>query len=251
MPEIVSPKELISLLNELQHQEEAQRRIIDSSSLDPQLSLLRQWQSERLTRTYTDLLNDRRYRSACLFILSDIYSPRDFSQRDQDAEHLYSLLSRFLPQAMLWLLADAIRLNQLTDRLDHALLVELEKNLVMTEALTEQSYAQAFRQCDNYEQRREQIELMVKILREAARGARNPIFAASLRLVHRPAERAGWMEVYNFLERGYRACRPMRDVRHFVNTIHQRETIILDQIFAGEPEPFRLNQPGIDDSHKC
>jgi hypothetical protein len=240
MPEIISPKEIISLLSELQHREEAQRRVIDGSSLNPRLSLLRQWQSERLACTYADLLNDKQYRSACQFFLSDIYSPRDFSQRDQDAEHLYSLLSRFLPQAMLWLLADAIRLNQLTDRLDRTLLVELEKNLVMTKAITEHSYAQAFRQCDNYDQRREQIELMVKILREAAQGARNPIFAASLRLVRRPAQRAGWIEVYNFLERGYQACRPMRDVKRFVKTIQQREMIILDQIFAGEPEPFRI-----------
>lgn len=238
MPEIVSPKEFIHLLSELQHWKEAQRRNIGESALDPPLALLRQWQSERLARTYDDLLNDKQYRSACLFFLSDIYSPRDFSQRDHDAEHLYSLLSRFLPQAMLTLLADAIRINQLTDQLDRALLSEIEKCFGITDTLTPQLYAQAYRQCDNYAQRREQIELMAKILREAAQGARNPIFAASLRLVRRPAQRAGWIEVYDFLERGYQACRPMRDVKYFVNTIQQRETIILDQIFAGDPEPF-------------
>lgn len=238
MPEIVSPKEFIRLLNELQHHEEAQRRNIGDSALDPQLALLRQWQAERLARTYADLLDDKQYRSACQFFLSDIYSPRDFSQRDQDAEHLYSLLSRFLPQAMLTLLADAIRINQLTDQLDRALLLELENNIALTDTLTPQLYAQAYRQCDNYDQRREQIELIAKILREAAQGARNPIFAASLRLVRRPAQRAGWNEVYDFLERGYLACKPMRDVKYFVKTIQDRETIILDQIFAGEPEPF-------------
>ena len=127
MPEIVSPKEFIHLLSELQHREEAQRQAIDNTMLDPQLASLRQWQSERLARTYTDLLNDKQYRSACLFFLSDIYSPRDFSQRDQDAEHLYNLLSRFVPQAMLRLLADAIRTNQLTDQLDRALLREVNE----------------------------------------------------------------------------------------------------------------------------
>jgi hypothetical protein len=238
MPEIVSPKEFIHLLSELQHREEAQRCNVGDSTLDPQLALLRQWQSERLAHTYADLLNEKQYRSACLFFLSDIYSPRDFSQRDQDAEHLYRLLSHFLPQAMLTLLADAIRINQLTDQLDRALLLELEKSFGMNNTLTPQLYALAYRQCDNYAERREQIELMAKILQEAAQGARNPIFAASLRLVRRPAQRAGWIEVYDFLERGYQACRPMRDVKHFVNTIQQRETTILDQIFAGDPEPF-------------
>ncbi|HLD93140.1 MAG: hypothetical protein A2W35_14920 [Chloroflexi bacterium RBG_16_57_11] len=240
MPEIVSPKEFIRLLSELQHHEEAQRRKVGDSTLDPQLALLRQWQAERLQRTYADLLNDKQYRSACLFFLSDIYSPRDFSQRDHDAEHLYSLLSRFLPQAMLRLLADAIRTNQLTDQLDRALLLELKNNFGMTDTLTPELYAQAFRQCDNYTQRREQIDLMAKILQEAAQGARNPIFAASLHLVRRPAQRAGWSEVYDFFERGYQACRPMRDVKFFVKTIYQRETTLLDQIFSGDPEPFAL-----------
>ena len=183
-------------------------------------------------------MNAKQYRAACQFFLSDIYSPRDFSQRDHDAEHLYNLLSRFLPQAMLRLLADAIRTNRLTDRLDRVLLQELRKHLEMTEALTPGEYAQAFRQCDNYAERREQIELMTKILLEAAQGARNPIFAASLRLVRRPVYRAGWSEVYDFLERGYQACRPMRDVKYFVKTIYQREFTILEQIFAGDDRPL-------------
>jgi predicted DNA-binding protein YlxM (UPF0122 family) len=242
MPEIVTPKEFIRLLSELQHREEAQRRKIGETALDPQLALLRQWQSERLAHTYADLLTDKQYCSACMFFLSDIYSPRDFSQRDHDAEHIYSLLSRFIPQSMLALLADAIHTNQLTDQLDQALLNELEKSSGMTGTLTPQIYAQAYRQCDNYAQRAEQIDLMVKILRDAARGARNPIFAASLRLVRRPAQRAGWIELYDFLERGYLACKSMRDVNYFVKTIHQRETTILDQIFAGDPEPFALKQ---------
>lgn len=240
--EKIAPIEFIQLLRELQHREEARRKAANGVTLDPKLVLLRRWQSERLARTYADLLADEQYRAACLFFLSDIYSPRDFSQRDQDAEHLYNLLSRFLPAAMLTLLADAIRINQLTNQLDRALLKVLVEDLAMTDAITPQLYAQAYRLCDNYSERREQIELLVKILREAATGARNPIFAVSLRLARAPARRAGWDELYDFLKRGYAACKPMRNVDYFVATIYQREMDLLDRIYAGDPEPFKFSR---------
>jgi hypothetical protein len=238
MAEKVSPKEFIHLLGELQHSQEAQRRTVDGAALDPQLALLRQWQTERLKCTYADLLADEQYRAACLFFLSDIYAPRDFSQRNHDAEHLYSVLSRFLPEAMLALLAEAIHINRLTSQLDQDLIKILVEDLGVTDSITPELYAQAYRLCDNYAQRREQIDLLVKVLQEAAKGARNPLFAVSLRLVRRPAERAGWFELYDFLERGYTACKPMRKVDYFVATIAGRETALLERIFAGEANPF-------------
>jgi hypothetical protein len=251
MPGKVSPKEFIHLLNALQHRQEAQRVAVDGVSLDPQLAMLRQWQTERLTNTYSDLLADEEYRSACLFFLSDLYAPRDFSQRNHDAEYIYNLLSRFLPEDMLALLADAIRINQLTSQLDHTLLKVLVDDLGATETITPQLYARAYRLCDNYAERKEQITLLTRTLQEAAEGARNPLFAVSLRLVRGPAQRAGWFELYDFLERGYLACKPMQNVDAFVGTIQRREMEILDKIFADDEETFvqqENNTPTIDDS---
>ena len=242
MPEKVSPSEFIRLLSELQHRQEAQRVSVEDATVDPQLAMLRQWQSERLTNTYADLLADEQYHSACTFFLSDIYAARDFSQRNYDAAHLYGILSRFLPEAMLALLADAIHLNQLTSQLDHALLQVLVKDLGMTDTITPQMYSQAYRLCNNYSERQGQIELLVEVLKKAAKGARNPIFAATLRLVRRPTQRAGWFDVYDFLERGYLACKPMKDVERFVKTIQARETAVLDKIFADDPQPFEQEQ---------
>lgn len=249
MTEKVSPNEFVRLLTELQHQPEAQRVTVEGVTLDPQLALLREWQSRRLANTYADLLAEKQYRAACQFFLSDVYAARDFSQRNQDAEHLYSILSRFLPERMLKLLADAIRINQLTNQLDHALLRVLVQEFGVIETITPEIYAQAYRLCNHYTERREQIELLTRVLWEAATGARSPIFAISLRLAEGPAQRAGWSELYGFLERGYWACKPMRNIGFFVKTIEQRELALLEKIFRGDPQPFQLMQTKtIDDS---
>jgi hypothetical protein len=45
-------KDVLSLLYELQHQTEAQQQEVGNKELDPQITLLRSWQSQRLRHTY-------------------------------------------------------------------------------------------------------------------------------------------------------------------------------------------------------
>src|SRR4051794_40704114 len=81
-------------------------------ALNPQLTLLRTWQSQRLAQSYADLLADPHASPACRFFLSDIYAPRDFSQRDHDIERIYAYLVRVLPSQALQLLSTVIELNR-------------------------------------------------------------------------------------------------------------------------------------------
>ncbi len=228
------------LIRDLQSSEDARRQSVPAAELDPQLALLRAWQSRRLERTYADLLADPRYEPACRFILSDIYAPRDFSQRDHDAEQIHAVLSRFLPAALLQTLTDAIEMNRLTAALDQALLRMLVDQLGMTGELTPELYAQGYRACDNYAERLHQIELITGILRQVGEGARFPGVGVTLAVARKPAERLGWAEAFDFLVRGRAAFKPMRDVETFVSTIQRRETCILDQIYAGAADPFNI-----------
>jgi hypothetical protein len=237
MPKI-PVRDVLSLLYDLQHHSEAQQQEVASRGLDQQLSLLRDWQSQRLQDTYTDLLSIKKYRPACEFFLSDIYAPRDFSQRDYDAQRLHEILSRYLSASTLYLLADALRMNQLTNDLDHQLLRVLTGKLGVTDSITPQVYAEGYRLCDNYDQRQEQIDLLVQILNEVGKLARNPIVGVASHLARIPARRAGWHEIYDFLERGYAALRRIRNLTPFINTIERREIRILERIYAGHPQPF-------------
>ena len=232
---------LINLLVNLQDSDEVRRQSVETQVLAPQLGLLRAWQAQRLERTYTDLLADKQYAAACRFFLSDIYAARDFSQRDHDAERLHDLLSRYLPAYMLSLLADTIQLNQMTKQLDQALLHALVDELGVTDTISAGQYAQGYRICNNYAERLLQIERIVAILDEACLGARHALTGISLKLVRVPAQRAGWGELYDFLLRGYTASQPMRKVQYFTGAIRQRETQILDRIFANHPDPFGID----------
>jgi hypothetical protein len=213
---------------------EAPQRPADAG-LTPQMVLLRSWQMERLTQTHADLLASERYGLACRFFLSDLYAPQDFTLRDQGFQKLYHSLQRFLPPPLLGILRDAIDLNDLTRDLDDKLLAVLIDELGMTDILTSQMYAEAYRRCDNYDDRVRQIEMLVEVGRKIDGIVRLPFIGLALRLAHTPAHRAGWGPVHDFLERGYAAFKQMKYADEFLEIIHEREMQILEQIFRRCP----------------
>jgi len=229
------PKEpnLLQTILRLQGSQEAGREAIEQAGLPFQVAMLRTWQSERLRRTYADLLTDPQYGPASRFFLSDIYAPRDFSQRDHDFERLHIILSRYLPASMLSALKSSIDLNRTSHMLDALLLEVLITQLGVTDHITPDQYAEAYRRCDNYPTRVEQIGQMAATINEVALGARLLFTGPTLKALRLPAERLGWVEVYDFLERGYQAFRTMRKPKFFVDTIHDRELALLDHIYAG------------------
>jgi hypothetical protein len=228
------------LLHDLQHNDALQHQPVAEGGLDPQLALLRTWQAQRLAQTYADLLDDPSSRPALCFFLSDLYAPRDFSQRDYDIERIYTFLAQVLPAQTLHLLTDIVALNRLTTELDLDLCRVLVGQLGVTDTITAAQYAEGYRICANYAVRLHQLDLITTVLARVGVGAHQPIVGLAMKLAWLPAQRAGWGELYDGLKRGYAAFRQLRDVPTFVDTIAQRERRLLDQIYAGNPTPFTL-----------
>lgn len=210
----------------------------------PDLTALRTWQVDRLKRTYADFLADERYSPACHFFLSDIYGPEDYSQRDQDAEHIYRLASRYIPADMLRLFTDVIWLNKFTAALDLVLLEALVDKLGVpltgqgAAALTPELYAEGYRICDNYEARKLQIDLLMRVIFDVGKGTQHPLVGVTLRMAYFPAQVAGWGELHSFAVRGAKAFQKMKKPNDFAHAIGQREMHILDRIFENHTDPF-------------
>jgi hypothetical protein len=220
--------------------EQTPHRRVGGAPLDRQMQLLREWQVRRLTRTYHDLLKNPRYQPACDFFIRDIYAARDFSQRNYDLRKLHDSLRRWIPDAMIRPFTLAIRLHELTEELDQALLTVLVDELGMTDRLSVEMYAEAYRRCNNYAARVRQIEWVEQIGKGVEALINIPFSANVMRLARGPATRAGWGELMSFLERGYAAFKQLRGAGEFLKTIRERELSILDRIYAQDPNPFEI-----------
>lgn len=242
MGERAKPKNPRNLPELLHVVEETKHAEVKGKPLDPRLQLLRDWQVQRLARTHHDLLVNPRYQLASDYFIHDIYAARDFSQRNYDLRRMHETFRRWLPEVMIRPLTLAIELHELTEKLDGQLLEVLVKELGLTDHLDAEMYAEGYRRCNNYPARVRQIELIRDIGMRVEGLVNFPFSSTALKLGHGPAVRAGWGELMDFLERGYKAFKQMHGANYFLETIRKREREILERIYAGDPKPFGFEQ---------
>ena len=203
---------------------------VASVELPPLERFLRAWQSDRLTRTHADFLDNPEFGPAAQFFLTDVYADRDFSRRDAELEALYKFLQPLLSKEALESMANSVALNRLTYRLDGEMVERLEA-MGVTEVFTTHQYEEAYRQ-GRYEDRVAQIDLVVTLMRQVADLHHYPFVGAALHTTRGPAKRMGWHELHDFLERGYDAWRGVRDPEPFLHAIHTREQALNDRLFG-------------------
>ncbi len=205
--------------------------------LDARFAALAQWQSERLARTYADLLADPRFEPAVRFFLEDLYGPRDFTARDRDMARIVPTMERLLPEAVLETVADAMELNALSHELDAAMVEALFPAPVNgTVAIDDDAYTRAFAAVGRAADRQRQVDLILRVGRELDAVVHRPFVGRVVAMTRGPARLAGFGELQAFLERGLAAFRAMGSAEPFMSAIDERERALLDGLLAGDTQ---------------
>lgn len=208
-------------------------------ALEARLKDLRNWQATRLARTYADIRKNARYAAAVEFFLSDLYGVHDFAARDEELRRAWRYFRRSLPEAPRRALARAVELDVLTEELDRAMAAALSSR-----TLDEQGYAAAYRKVGQRPSRERQIDLVIEAGRDLDRAVRHAWVRPLLAATHAPAHAAGFGVLQDFIERGYRAFKAMAGAEEFLATLRERETAVMEALFAGASDPFARVRAG-------
>ncbi|MEI8307886.1 MAG: hypothetical protein WCF99_12565 [Chloroflexales bacterium] len=192
---------------------------------------LQVFQSHRLRRDYRDLSAIPMYEPVGEFFFTELYGPRDFSQRDNDARRLQHFL-HIVPGVHLHDVEELLELISITAELDDDLTSLLIDRCVPL-TFDEQIYEQIYREADNYEDRYRQLELIANSLDNVFRLSRSHLLGIGLERSSTIARLAGFESGHTFLLKGYRALRNVTEIDHFVTTIYNRELDRLNRIFDG------------------
>lgn len=204
---------------------------------------LRGWQATRFLRTYANLMASDRYRPAAEFFLSDLYGPKDFSQRDEALEHFLPAITRILPASAIHTLGVGVELDLLSESLDSAMVqILLAEGQSAEVDIGVADYARAYRACATRRERERQIELILQIGDAIDGLTRKPLLRAAIALIKGPAHAAGMGALHDFLDRGFKAFRHMRGAAEFLAIIRERESLILARLYAKHRAPFELDQ---------
>ena len=211
--------------------------LADASDLafHARVKAVKAWQQQRLRRCYADLAGDSRYAKAVAFFLDELYGTRDSAIRDRDLIRMYPTMKRLLPKFAFDTVDSALEMDVLAEEFDQA----IAKQLAGT-ALTETSYAVAFRAVGRRADRLRQVKLMREVGQGLDLVVKKPLLYTTLKMLRKPAKMTGLGEMQQFLEAGFSAFRHMNGAEHFLNTIAGRETELIERLLDNHPKPFAI-----------
>ena len=193
---------------------------------------VKRFQARRFRATYADLLHSPRYKTAAAFFLHELYSDKDYAERDQQFARIANTIARLFPQAVVNTTGALAQVHALTETLD---------DLMARCWLADSSAAPQGNECDRYIRcwrrlgdraaRHHQLEVVLQLGQEMDRLTRMRGLLTLLKMMRRPAAAAGLDSLQQFLETGFEAFARMGGADEFLQLVQQRESEWIRSLF--------------------
>jgi hypothetical protein len=204
-------------------------------SLGTAVGRLKRFQARRFAGTYADLLGSESYGSAARFFLEELYSERDYGERDAQFARIAGAMERLFPRDVADTAAALAQLHALTESLDH----DMARIESMEGHDDVAGYVRAWRAVGRREDRQRQLQDVIAMGSELARLTRLPGLRTMLRMMRGPASAAGLSALQRFLESGFDTFASVAKQRGgaepFLRIIREREQRLMDLLFGGDP----------------
>jgi hypothetical protein len=191
-------------------------------------------QSRRFSGTYADLLAGKQYATAARFFLEELYSDKDYAERDAQFARIAGAIEKLFPEQVANTAVELAELHALTEELDQAMalawLAQVDEEL--TDA---QRYTAAWRSVGRRADRESQLRVVIGIGHQLARLTRAPGLRIMLRMMRGPAVAAGLGSLQRFLETGFDTfsamARRLGGAEEFLGVIQGRELALIEMLF--------------------
>lgn len=196
------------------------------------VSEIKAFQARRFTGSYFDLLQTKQYKPATLFFLEELYSEKDYSDRDAQFSRIAGTLERLFPKQVVQTAVALAQLHCLTEELDLAMaqswLSNPEPNAVTR-------YIATWHAVGRRQDRHAQLSGALRVGQELVVLTHTPGLRMALKMMRRPAQLAGMAALQHFLESGFDTFAAMGNqpdgTDFFLKTVKKRESALIDQLF--------------------
>jgi hypothetical protein len=208
------------------------------------VSEIKAFQAKRFTGTYMDLLHIPQYQGATQFFLEELYSEKDYSERDAQFSRIAGTLERMFPKQVVQTAVSLAQLHSLTEDLDLAMAQHWLNSSTQTakKAADTERYIAAWHKVGRRADRNAQLKGSLAVGQELVTLTRTPGLRTALKMMRQPATLAGMAALQQFLEAGFDTFaamspkKPNKDVQaegtaYFLETIKQREFALINQLF--------------------
>ena len=194
---------------------------------------IKRFQARRFQASYADLLQSPRYKTAATFFLQELYSDKDYAERDQQFARIANTIARLFPQAVVNTAAALAQVHALTEELDDLMARQwLKENAQLGDCAR---YVRCWQSVADSAARHRQLNVVQLLGQELDRLTRKPGLRTLLKLMRGPATAAGLNSLQRFLEAGFDAFANMRGADEFLALIRLRETELIRTLFEETP----------------
>ena len=221
----------------------------DTPGLSQAVSEIKAFQAKRFTGTYFDLLHTPQYQPATQFFLEELYSEKDYSQRDAQFSRIAGTLERMFPKQVVQTAVSLAELHSLTEDLDLAM-AQSWLNSVKSKGMAER-YITAWHAVGRRGDREAQLSGSLSVGQELVTLTRTPGLRMALKMMRKPATLAGMAALQHFLESGFdtfAAMTPKKSSKngqaegpaYFLEIVKKRETALIEQLFDAPLQASKL-----------
>jgi len=164
------------------------------------VSAIKQFQARRFAGTYFDLLHSEQYKPAAVFFLQELYSEKDYSERDSQFARIAGALERLFPDEVVQTAVSLAQLHRLTEDLDLAMARIWMSNAEKPEV---ERYVKSWRSVGRRSDREIQLSTVLNVGHELDRLTRTRGLRIMLKMMRGPANLAGLGSLQQFLESGF------------------------------------------------
>jgi hypothetical protein len=208
-----------------------------SPALRDALAQVKRVQSRRFAGTYADLLAGGPYAAAAQFFLVELYSDKDYAERDAQFARIAGAIEKLFPRQVAATAVALAQLHALTEELDQAMALAWLAQ-VDGEASDSSRYVAAWREVGRRSDREDQLRVVLGIGQEMARLTRTAGLRMMLKMMRGPAAAAGLGALQRFLEFGFDTFAAMARrtgaVEEFLEIIRMRESALMAMLFDAD-----------------
>ena len=201
------------------------------------VTAVKAFQAARFRSTYSDLLATERFRPAVLFFLNELYSDKDYTQRDAQFVRIAGPLERLFPESVVDTAVSMAELHAITERLDAAM-ARAALAMGTDTTLDNACYVQAWKEVGHPDYREFQLATVLRVGQDLSQFTRKRGLRTLLRMMRPAARASGLGALQSFLEAGFDTFGAMTSqgnaAQEFLGFIQYREGALIDTLFSAD-----------------
>ncbi|WP_201532080.1 FFLEELY motif protein [Psychrobacter sp. LFX-11D] len=214
----------------------------EDAALNKKLNEVQSWQQARIKRTHSTLFEQPKNQLMADYFLTQLYGGDEFKV-------LAEQLGRILPKAKkLERLAKESSLEAGSMGIQASILaIELDLHLaqwLLEQELTvnEENMLLAYRTVDEADERRVQINNLKDVCYRTDKDLNSFMLKKAFAMAKGAAYRYNFQPLYDFIDSGFKAMKPLKSVSSFIEPFCARELEVIDEVHAtdkgGKPATF-------------